>query len=77
MGRRSLCGAEGSLGQRHNVPEVEETKKESHQTMKLFSRRTDNGFHNSQQVAKCPANLVHGITGTKPAARYDSLVSDL
>ena len=26
--------------------------------MKLFSRRTDNGFHNSRQVAKCPANLI-------------------
>ena len=44
--------------------------------MKLFSRRTDNGFHNSQQVAKYPANLVHGIAGTKPAARYDSPASD-
>ena len=32
--------------------------------------------HNSRQVAKCPANLVHGIAGTKPAARYDSLVPD-
>lgn len=32
--------------------------------------------HNSRQFAKCPANLVHGIAGTKPAARYDSLVSD-
>lgn len=36
-----------------------------------------NRSHNSRQVAKCPANLVHGIAGTKPAARYDSLVSDL
>ena len=51
-------------------------KKKSHRTMKLFSRGTDNGFHNSRQVAKCPTNLVHGIAGTKPAARYDSLVSD-
>ena len=45
--------------------------------MKLFSRRTDNGFHNSRQVAECSTNLVHGIAGTKPAARYDSLVTDL
>ena len=52
-------------------------KKESHRTMKLFSRRTDNGFHNSRQVAKCPANLVHGIAGTKLTARYDSPISDL
>ena len=44
--------------------------------MKLFSRRTDNSLHNSRQVAKCPANLVHGIAGTKPADRYDSLVTD-
>lgn len=44
--------------------------------MKLFSRGTDNGFHNSRQVAKCPTNLVHGIAGTEPAARYDSLVTD-
>ena len=44
--------------------------------MKLFSRRTDNSLHNSRQVAKCPANLVHGIAGTKPSTRYDSLVSD-
>ena len=45
--------------------------------MKLFSRRTDNSLHNSRQVAKCPTNLVHGIAGAKPSARYDSLVSDL
>ena len=51
-------------------------KKESHRTMKLFSQRADNGFHNSRQVAKCPTNLVHGIAGAKPAARYDSPVSD-
>ena len=44
--------------------------------MKLFSRRTDNGFHNSRQVAKCPANLVHGIAGTKPSDGYDSPVTD-
>ena len=44
--------------------------------MKLFSWRTDNGFHNSRQVAQLSANLVHGIAGTKPAARYDSLVTD-
>ena len=44
--------------------------------MKLFSRRTDNGIHNSRQVAKCPANLVHGIAGTKSSARYDSPVTD-
>lgn len=44
--------------------------------MKLFSRRTDNGFQNSRQVAKCPANLVHGIAGAKPAAGYDSPVTD-
>ena len=44
--------------------------------MKLFSRRTDNSLYNSRQVAKCPANLVHGIA-TKPSARYDSLVTDL
>jgi len=48
-------------------------KRASPVTMKLFSRRTDNGFYDSRQVSKCPANLVHGITGTKPAARYDSL----
>lgn len=52
-------------------------KRASPVTMKLFSRRTDNGFHGSRQVAKCPANLVHGIAGAKPSARYDSLVSDL
>ena len=51
-------------------------KRASPVAMKLFSRRTDNGFHSSRQVAKCPTNLVHGIAGTKPAARYDSLVSD-
>lgn len=51
-------------------------KKESHRTMKLFSRRTDNSLHNSRQVAKCPANLVHGIAGTKSSARYDSPVTD-
>ena len=45
--------------------------------MKLFSWGTDNGFHYSRQITKCPANLVHSIVGTKPAARYDSLVSDL
>lgn len=44
--------------------------------MKLFSRRTDNGFQNSRQVAKCPTDLVHGIAGTTPSARYDSLVTD-
>lgn len=44
--------------------------------MKLFSRRTDNRSHNSRQVAKCPTNLVHGIAGTKPSARYDSPVAD-
>ena len=60
----SQCGAEGSFADlNENVPGAEETKKESHRTMKLFSRRTDNGFHNSRQVAKCPANLVHGIAG--------------
>ena len=52
-------------------------KKESHRTMKLFSRRTDNVFHNSRKVAMCPTNLVHGIAGTKSSARYDSPVSDL
>ena len=52
-------------------------KRASTVTMKLFSRRTDNGFHNSRQVAKCPANLVHGIAGAKPSARYDSPISDL
>ena len=36
-----------------------------------------NRSHNSRQVAKCSTNLVHGIAGAKPAARYDSLVSDL
>ena len=40
-------------------------QKESHRTMKLFSRRTDNGFHNSRQAAKCPTNLVHGIAGAR------------
>ena len=44
------------------------TKKDSHQTMKLFARRTDNGFHNSRQVAKCPTNLVHGIAGADNSA---------
>ena len=44
--------------------------------MKLFSRRTDNGSHNSRQVAKCSTNLVHGVAGAKPSARYDSLVTD-
>ena len=44
--------------------------------MKLFSRRTDNGYHNSRQLAKCPTNLVHRVAGTKLAARYDSLVTD-
>lgn len=40
-------------------------QKESHQSMKLFLRRTDNGFHNSRQVAKGPTNLVHGNTGSR------------
>ena len=70
-------GAKGSNGCKPFVSKAEESKKESHRTMKLFSWRTDNGFHNSWQIAKCPTNLVHGIAGTKPAARYDSLVSDL
>lgn len=38
-------------------------KRASPVTMKLFSRGTDSGFHNSRQVAKCPTNLVHGIAG--------------
>ena len=37
----------------------------------------DNGFHNSRQIAHIPANRIHGITGTKPSARNDSLVTDL
>ena len=64
-----LCGAKATLCLKRG------NKKESHRTMKLFSRRTDNGFHNSRQVAKCPTNLVHGIAGAKPFARYDSPVS--
>ena len=59
------------------MPVTEEQKKESHRTMKLFSRRTDNGFHNSRQVAKRPMDLVHGIAGTKSSARYDSPIPDL
>ena len=51
-------GAEGSNGSKPFVPEAVEYNKESHRTMKLFSRRTGNGFHNSRQVAKCPANLI-------------------
>ena len=51
-------------------------KRASPVTMKLFSRRTDNGFHNSWQIAKCPANLVHGIAGTKSSDRYDLPVTD-
>ena len=49
-----LCaGAEGSFADLTvNVPEAEITKKESHRTVKLFSRRTDNGFHNSRQVVR-------------------------
>ena len=35
-----------------------------------------NRSHNSRQVAKCLANLVHGVAGAKVTARYDSLVSD-
>ncbi len=53
-------------------------KTEPQLSLQFRSRsRVMNMFHNSRQVAKCPANLVHGIAGTKPAARYDSLVSDL
>ena len=49
-----------------------------HQLMKFRSRpRIMNRFHNSRKIAHIPANRVHGITGTKPSARYDSLVSDL
>ena len=51
-------------------------KKESHRTMKLFSRRTDNGFHNSWQVAKCPTNLVHGIAGTRFTINGQLMVQD-
>lgn len=29
-----------------------------------LSRITDDGSHKSRQVAKCPANLVHGVVGT-------------
>lgn len=66
MGGLSLRGVEGSYaGLTANVPESEETKKEPHQSMKLFLRRTDNVFHNSRQVAKGPTNLVHGNTGSR------------
>ena len=45
--------------------------------MKFRSRpRVVDLLHNSRLVAKCPTNLVHGITGTKASARYDSLVTD-
>lgn len=55
VGGLSACGAEGSFaGLNVNVPKAEKTKEESHRTMKLFSRRTDNSFHYSRQVAKCP-----------------------
>ena len=47
-------------------------KRASPVTMKLFSRRTDNGIHNSRPVAERPANLVHGIAWTKVTAIYDS-----
>ena len=36
-----------------------------------------NRFHNSRQIAKFAPDKVHGITGTKPSARYDSPVTDL
>ena len=49
---RTARGAKGSNGCKPFVPEAKKNK-ESHRTMKLFSRRTDNGFHNSRQVAKC------------------------
>ena len=46
--------------------------------MKFRSRpRVVDRFHNSRQVAKCTANLIHGIIGTKASARDDSLVTDL
>ena len=71
-----MCEAEGSNGCKPFVPEAEETKKRVPSNDETLSRRTDNGFHNSRQVAKCPANLVHGIAGTKSSARYDSPVTD-
>ena len=36
-----------------------------------------NRSHNSRQIAKCPTNRIHSITGTKPSTRYDSPVTDL
>lgn len=50
---RTALGVKVSNGCKPFVPEAVEYNKESHRTMKLFSRRTDNGFHNSRQVAKC------------------------
>lgn len=50
----SLCGTEGSFaGLTANVPEAEETKKRVPSNDETLSRRTDNGFHYSRQVAKC------------------------
>lgn len=54
---RTARGAKGSNGCKPFVSKAEESKKESHRTMKLFSRRTDNGIHNSRQVAWRPTNL--------------------
>ena len=45
--------------------------------MKFRSKpRIVNRFHNSRKVAKFAPDRVHGIAGTKPSARYDSLVTD-
>ena len=52
----------GAAIDKKRVPSNDET---------LFSE-TDNGFHNSRQVAKCPPTLVHGIAWTKVTAIYDS-----
>ena len=48
----------GAAIDKKRVPSNDET---------LFSE-TDNGFHNSRQVAKCPTNLVHGIAGADISA---------
>ena len=46
--------------------------------MKFRSRpRVIDWFHDSRQVAKFTANLIHGIAGTKASTRDDSLVAKL
>ena len=45
--------------------------------MKLFLRWLIGEGGQSRQVAEFAPQLIHGCTGTKATARYDSLVSDI